>query len=339
MARNLGQPDGFYAEHGAAGRHFATSAGRELYAVALLELLCRVDRALGRPDRLDLVDIGAGDGGLLHRMHRLAPPHLAGRLICTAVELSAAPHPLPGWLTWTNQLPSGVTGLITANEWLDTQPVQVVVDIGTGPRVVEVDPAGRERLAGRPTEAESDWLARHWPLTGPGSRAEVGVHRDTAWSRAVAALDRGAALAVDYPVLRPGHGLGTLTGFRAGREVRPVPDGNSDITAAVVFGSVAAAGAATAGAATAGVAAAGAAAAGVAAAPPGTASTRQMTQRRALPGLWRGGADATGGSTAHRLALHGQAAELCDRAGLGAHRWLCQTVGICGRNLLGGPDE
>jgi SAM-dependent MidA family methyltransferase len=65
--------DGFYArgEHPAA--HFATSVHvSPRYAEAILALLRHTDEALGHPDQLDLVDIGAGQGELLDQVLRLA---------------------------------------------------------------------------------------------------------------------------------------------------------------------------------------------------------------------------------------------------------------------------
>src|SRR5947208_2791006 len=89
-------------------------------------------------------------------------------------------------------------------------------------------PAGPDRRGRRP---------------GPAARrAEVGAPRDTAWAGAVRALARGVALAVDYGHLREDRpAFGTLTGFRNGRQVAPVPDGSCDLTAHVAIDSVAAA--------------------------------------------------------------------------------------------------
>ncbi|NEC19081.1 hypothetical protein G3I50_12545, partial [Streptomyces parvus] len=76
----------------------------------------------------------------------------------------------------------------------------------------------------------------------PGERAEIGRPRDAAWTGAVGCLTAGLAVAVDYA-----HGrgtrppFGTLTGFRGGREVRPVPDGSRDLTAHVALDACAAA--------------------------------------------------------------------------------------------------
>ena len=75
-----------------------------------------------------------------------------------------------------------------------------------------------------------------------GTRAEIGLDRDAAWRSAVDLLDRGAAVAIDYSHTaadRPR--FGTLTGYRDGHQVPPVPDGSCDITAHVALDACAAA--------------------------------------------------------------------------------------------------
>lgn len=154
--------------------------------------------------------------------------------------------------------PEGITGLLFANEWLDNVPVEVAeVDVTGVPRLVLVrDDDGAERLGDPVAGAEAEWLRRWWPLAPEeapfpgtsseeapfegapfeGARAEIGLPRDTAWASAVASLDRGLAVAVDYAhfaAARPPYG--TLTGFREGRETVPVPDGSCDITAHVAL--------------------------------------------------------------------------------------------------------
>jgi hypothetical protein len=275
MATALYGPAGFFVRPGAGpAGHFRTSAhASPLFAAAIAVLLERLDRALGHPDPLDVVDIGAGRGELLSALAAAVPAPLAARLRPIAVELSppvaearppevglpgarlpgvAAPEggggsrrPAPPPLAWRAAPPERITGLLLATEWLDNVPVDVAEVDGTGvARYVLVDPATGEEALGEPvTGADSRWLRRWWPLSVPGARAEIGRSRDQAWAVAVAGLRRGAALAVDYGHLaadRPP--LGTLTGFRAGREVPPLPDGSCDLTAHVAVDAVAAAG-------------------------------------------------------------------------------------------------
>ena len=211
-------PGGFYARGEAPAAHFRTSVhASPLFGEAIGTVLERVDAALGRPDPLDVVDVGAGDGKLLAQVaDRFGP-----RLRVAAVEVRTvdgvptvrAPAELPP-----------LTGLLVANEWLDDVPLDVVVRTPDGPRLVLVDADGTETAGPPPNPDAAAWLARWWP---GGDRAEVGLTRDDAWAAAVGRIRRGVALAIDY-----GHEAadrppaGTLTGYRGGRQVPPVPDGS-----------------------------------------------------------------------------------------------------------------
>lgn len=289
-----------------------------LFARGVAELLCRVDEALGHPAEVALVDLGAGRGELLTRVLALAPglPHgLGRRLRPYAVERAERPAGLDGRIAWRDASPEGCAGLLFANEWLDNVPVDVAETDADGvPRRVEVDLVsldGAERL-GDPVDGEdAAWLARWWPLAGaePGLRAEIGHPREAAWARAVGSLRAGLAVAVDYAHERAARPpFGTLTGFREGREVRPVPDGSCDLTAHVAMDACAAATA------------------------PGA---RLMTQREALRAL---GLDARRPPLAlaatdpsayvRALSAAGEAAELIDPAGLGAFTWLLHPVNL-----------
>jgi SAM-dependent MidA family methyltransferase len=209
---------------------------------------------------------------------------------------------------WTGTPPTGVVGLLFANEWLDN----VVCDVAeVGPdgvaRIVEVDPGtGRERLGPLPDPAQREWLERWWPLGGsPATRAEIGLDRDRAWRAAVDRLERGAAVAVDYShTVADRPRFGTLTGYRDGHQVPAVPDGTCDITAHVALDACAAA------------------------LDPGV-ETVLTTQREFLRGLGVSGArpDLALASTDPLGYLRGlsrasAAAELTDAAGLGAFGWL-----------------
>ncbi|MET8306123.1 SAM-dependent methyltransferase [Micromonospora sp. NPDC005173] len=145
------------------------------------------------------------------------------------------------------------------------------------------------------------------------TRAEIGRARDAAWADAISRIERGMAVAVDYGHLRDGRPVdGTLTGYRGGRQVPPVPDGSADVTAHVAMDSVASAGAAVA-----------------------RCAYSLVSQREALralgadggrPPLSLAGTDPAGYVRA--LAAASAVAELTDPAGLGGHWWLRQPVGI-----------
>ena len=79
MAQALYGPDGFYTRPGPGpAAHFRTSAhASPIFAGALARLLSIVDTALGRPDPLDVVDVGAGRGELLIALLAAVPPETA----------------------------------------------------------------------------------------------------------------------------------------------------------------------------------------------------------------------------------------------------------------------
>jgi SAM-dependent MidA family methyltransferase len=323
MADALYGESGFYRRERPAA-HFRTSVhASPLFAAALADLAERVDAALGRPDRFDLVDVGAGRGELLAGILAAVPAGLRARLRPTAVEVAPRPADLPDDIGWAAEVPE-LTGLLVANEWLDNVPVDVVELTAAGPHLIMVDQAGRESLGPAACDADRAWLAAWWPLSELGARAEVGSGRDAAWAAAVARVRRGVAVAIDYSHTRADRvaGLvgGTLAAYRNGRPVPPVPDGSCDLTAHVALDAcaeAAAAGQTTPGPTTAGL------------------PTLLTTQRAALRSLGVHGArpprelartDPAGYLAA--LARAGQAAELTDPGGLGGFGWLVQSVGV-----------
>jgi SAM-dependent MidA family methyltransferase len=308
--RALYGEEGFYLRERPSG-HFRTSVSASgAFAGAVLALLRQVDAELGAPESLDLVDIGAGEGALVAQVLAAAEPALRDRLRVTAVDLSPRPDGLPQPIAWRERLPDRITGLAVANEWLDNIPVDVAEQTPDGPRLVLVDVrTGEERLGDPPSAADCRWLDRWWPLRRLGARAEIGRPRDEAWASVVARLARGRAIAIDYahPVdNRPM--CGTLTGYRDGAVVPPIPDGTCDITAHVALDACAEAGRRA-----------------------GAISTTLSTQRDALRALGITGARPpvelarTDPRTYLRaLARASEEGELIDPAGLGGFGWLDQ---------------
>lgn len=306
---------GFYLRTGAAADNFRTSVrATPRYAAALVRLMTEVDAALLQPPEFDLVDVGAGRGELLAQLRGLAPAHLAARLRPTAVELAPRPDDLDAGIDWRPELPHRITGLVIANEWLDNVPVDVVERGADGLRLVLVDPAsGAERAGGPPEDADVTWVERWWPPPRVGDRAEVGRSRDEAWAAVVGRLRRGLAVAVDYAherSTRPPYG--TLTAYRGGHSVPPVPDGSCDITAHVALDACAAAGRAA-----------------------GAEATLLTTQRDALRSLGIRGerppvtlAHTDAPMYLRRLQEAGEEGELLDPAGFGGFGCLVQTVGV-----------
>lgn len=241
MEHALYGPGGFFLRERPAA-HFRTSVhASPRYAEAVAELLRRVDAALDHPAELAFVDMAAGTGELCAGVLAALPTGVAARLHPYAVELSPRPAGLDPRVTWTARPPGGVRGLLFANEWLDNVPLDVAEPDETGTiRYVEVHPEdGTERL-GPPVEGpDMQWLHRWWPLAAPGTRAEIGRPRDEAWSAAVGTLSAGLAVAADYCHVRGTRPpYGTLTGYREGRQVPPVPDGTCDLTAHVAADSL-----------------------------------------------------------------------------------------------------
>src|SRR2546421_5953149 len=237
MERGLYAPGaGFFVGTGRPAEHFRTSVhASPLFAGAVGRLVDRVDEALGRPAVLDVVDVGAGRGELLVALAFAADADLRPRLRLAAVELAGRPAHLPPDIAWVPSLPAEVTGLLLATEWLDNVPLDLAAldDSGTA-RYLLTDRTLGEAVS----DEDRAWLAEWWPLT-PGGVAEIGLSRDRAWRAAVSAVTRGLAVCVDYGHLRDERPvLGTLTGYRGGRQLPPVPDGASDLTAHVAVDSL-----------------------------------------------------------------------------------------------------
>lgn len=274
-------PDGFYRRERPAA-HFRTSVhASPLFGQALARLAFELD--------LDqVVDIGAGSGEL-GRVLRAAG--------LTVVEIEV-----------DDDLPSRLTGLVIANEWLDNIPCEVIEWDDEGvPRYLLAD----ETLGPVVTGDDLRWLQQWWPSSSgagmPGERAEIGSTRDQSWALVVSRLTAGSlAIAVDYGhVLAERPAYGTLSGFRNGRECEPTPDGSCDLTAHVALDSVADA-----------------------------VGGRIISQRDALKSL---GVSASRPplELAHEdpvrylseLSSAGEAAELLDPSGLGAFGWVWTAAG------------
>jgi SAM-dependent MidA family methyltransferase len=240
---------GFYRRPEGPAGHFRTAvhAGPTVLARAI----ARLARTAGCTGVLDL---GAGRGELLTALARLAdddgpPLRLHG---VDVVERPPLLPPVVGWSRADGGIPFGVfaDALVVAWEVLDTVPCPVL-EIGADgrPQLVLVEAStGRERLGGAPADEDLDWCRRWWPAEGlgEGDRVEVGRTRDAWWQGHVRLLSRlggGVLLGVDYAHTRRSRPpVGTLSGYRAGRLVPPVPDGSCDVTAHVAIDAVAEAG-------------------------------------------------------------------------------------------------
>lgn len=298
MRRSLYGPGGFFV-HNRPADHFRTSVSASpLFAQAIATLVATADRALGHPDRLTVVDVGAGRGELLSRILALLTPN--DRIDAIAVELAPRPDGLDPRIEWRREMPERFAGVLLAMEWLDNVPLDRA-ELGDD-KIMRYPETG-EVL----DDADRAWVDEWWPLTEPGQLAEIGLTRDEAWRQAVGRLDRGVALAVDYGHVRDTR-RPTLTGYLDGRQVQPRFDGSSDITAHVAVDSIAAS-----------------AAFGV----------QVEKQRDALRALGIDGrrppldlASRDPARYVRELARASQAADLTDPGGLGDHWWLIETVDL-----------
>ncbi|MHB8185017.1 MAG: SAM-dependent methyltransferase [Dermatophilaceae bacterium] len=235
---------GFYRQVNGPAGHFSTAAQGipqigELVARSLLKLMDQKG--------LDtLVDMGCGRGELLEHVHRLGP-----HVHCIGVDVVNRPQ-LSEPISWIQspggeQLPDELDGLsntlVFANEWLDVVPCPIAEmdEHGELREVLVSVSSGDEHLGDIVSGADREWCQWFWPTDRlePGDRLEIGETRDTAWDHLLARLASGLAVAVDY-----GHtidsrpAMGTLTGYRQGRQVLPIPDGSCDLTAHVAMDSL-----------------------------------------------------------------------------------------------------
>jgi SAM-dependent MidA family methyltransferase len=253
----LYQPDGFYRRPEGPAGHFRTAvhAGAPTLARALAALArqagCRA-----------VLDLGAGRGELIIALAELGAGSgpgagVAAGLTLHAVDVVDRPAGVPAWVGWTvadpargDPLPPWPQSLyddvlVVCWELLDVVPCPVLETDDDGLlRQVLVDPAsGRESLGDPAGPQELAWTRRWWPIDGsgggePARRVEVGLPRDELWAAIAGRVRTGLLLAVDYAHRRDARPpAGTLSGFRGGRQVPPVPDGSCDLTAEVALDS------------------------------------------------------------------------------------------------------
>ncbi len=301
-------PEGFYRRPEGPGAHFRTSSHVSPLFARALAVLAR-SAGVGT-----VVDVGAGRGELLAALSSVAPG-----LRLVGVEVAPRPDELAAEIEWHSEMPDGVDGLVVANEWLDNVPVDVAEVTDDGVRVMLVDvPSGDERPGPSPSPSDHAWLRQWWPLdaASSGHRAEIGWPRDDAWADVVSRVRRGVLVTVDYAHTRAERvsgcvSHGTLAGYRAGRAVRPVPDGSCDITSHVALDACAAAGERA-----------------------GATATSLLSQREALRALGvgislppRDLALSNPRDYLAQLVSASESAELVARDGLGSFTWLVQAVG------------
>lgn len=233
--------DALYGDAGLYARdtphaHFSTATSPGLVDV-LAELIVHLIRQEGLTQ---FVDVAGGGGELASAVCELAPD-----LSVTCVEVRPRPaglEPRIGWIRSPGgaRLPDdlcSLTGvLVLAHEWLDNIPCVIAERAGTNIREVCVAPDGTESLGSPVDAADLAWAQQWWPA---GERVEIGRARDRAWADLCSRVEDGLVVAVDYGHLRTGRPeTGSLTAYRSGAVVVPVPDGSCDLTAHVAVDSL-----------------------------------------------------------------------------------------------------
>ncbi|MDE3112276.1 MAG: SAM-dependent methyltransferase [Chloroflexota bacterium] len=246
--------DGYYTTRAAIGfeasDYFTSGELGPAFGRALSRIAIDAHVALGRPATWDLVEAGAGRGGvmrdLLAALERERPDAARG-VRPAIVEVSPRFRELQAvalagrelrWATAPRGL-APIHGLIFANEVLDAFPVHVLVRTQDGVREVYVDADGPALVETLRPASQSD-LRWRVPETLPvGGRWEVGIAAESWVAQIAAALTRGYLLLVDYADDEAGLlarlGEGTLRGFSRHHLIadtlqRP---GQMDITATV----------------------------------------------------------------------------------------------------------
>lgn len=233
---------GFYRSPEGPVGHFATSAAGIPHADGVL---ARAVTALARRHGMrTIVDLAAGRGQFTAAMAAAAP-----ELALVGVDIVSRPPTLPDEVAWWispggASLPAELSGLtstlVLAHEWLDVVPTTVArrdPEHGVWREILVRVDDGEQSLGHAITGAELAWL-QAWTPEGI-EVAEVGLSRDQAFADLVSGVDDGLVLAVDYGHVREQRPFaGSLTGYRAGRSVAPVPDGSMDITAHVAIDSL-----------------------------------------------------------------------------------------------------
>jgi len=252
MAACLHDPtDGYYASRpslGAKGDFLTAPLVSQMFG-ELIGLWCiSVWEALGRQQRLCLIEIGPGDGTLMSdmlRALRLAPDLLHGleiALIEPSAPLKALQQDrLKGqpvtWLSHIGQVTTDSPVIVIANEVLDCLPAQQFVRTETGwsERLVGLDADGALSfgLSPRPVEGL-------FPEAPIGSVLEVSAAQEALASEVASliASKSGAGLLIDYGRSAPGFG-DTLQAIGGHQKFGPLDaPGEHDLTIHADFPTV-----------------------------------------------------------------------------------------------------
>jgi len=259
---------GYYSTHAEAmtrGGDYVTSPEvHPIFGTLVAKQLVEIWRALGRPARFDVVELGGGRGLLARDIiaRSAREPAFAAALRYGIVERSRllverqratlAEAQEEHRVEWLDDLPGRVDGVVLSNEFFDALPVHRVRMAEGALREVYVTHDGRrfvEVLDAPSTPAIAAYFASIGVLPGEGCFAEVNLEAPGWIARAAGALGRGAVLTFDYgyvaaEMYAPWRRDGTLLCFyRQSVSSDPYARvGKQDITASVDFTTLMASG-------------------------------------------------------------------------------------------------
>ncbi|MBI5288840.1 MAG: SAM-dependent methyltransferase [Chloroflexi bacterium] len=210
---------GYYSTTAGATRRggdFVTSPDvHPIFGTLVAKTLLELWETMARPKRFDVVEQGAGSGLLARDILRWAherEPSFATALGYTLVERSAAMRDAqerataeldlpPGTVSWADELPLGIEGVVLSNELVDAFPIHRVVRRGAELHEVYVKRDGDrfvDELGPLSTPALWSYFDALGVMPGDGHYAEVNLDA-IEWMRTVTrSLSRGYTLTFDY---------------------------------------------------------------------------------------------------------------------------------------------
>ena len=251
MTACLHDPDfGYYATRPAIGEggDFITAPMiSQMFGEMLGVWAASAWELMGRPDTFRLIEMGPGDGTLMGDILKTVR-HAAGFLEAADVWLVETSKPLMAlqqarlgevaqWASSLSQVPTGAPIILIANELLDCLPVRQFVRtaIGWAEQVVGLDADG-ELAFGLTSTPIGGLLAQAAPgqvFEQSAAQACLGVEL----GRRIA-IERGAALLIDYGRAEPGFG-DTLQALCRHEKVDPLlTPGQADLTVHADFPAV-----------------------------------------------------------------------------------------------------
>lgn len=248
--------DGFYSRPPAGGgEHFTTSPRTSpAFAMLLAPRLEAVWERLGRPEPFWVLEAGAGDGTLAAQLLELLPAPVRQRTRYVAIERSPAGREAMASLDATvvasvDEAPTGVDGVVLANELLDNVPFHRVRRTEAGLAELYVGVQG-DRFALVPGPPSSAEVAGSSPDLRIGQEAVVQPGAAALFERLLGSLAHGHLWLADYGFTSVGD-VGTAPlarrasavphGYRRHHQEADVlaDPGSRDITAGVDFDALA----------------------------------------------------------------------------------------------------